>query len=276
MEIEPRPMEPPSKSRPTVFFLPGLFGDQDPVVEEFLAPVRAHLNLVPVTYFDWAGHIETDCDFAVLAAHVLAQIEARAPDGPVRMAGYSLGGHLVFATALALEAKGRKVESLAILDAPLDFGSLKGGFGKKLQSRIAQILRFNLRGGLASVISKCLIREPSWPVLRRLIPYRNTPLPFHFEKELDHKLTMQLVRRIYHNWWQRTLAEAAPLKARWNLFRSQEHEAYESEGLGWEAYCSNLKVIHVAGTHRGMLAPSINGPLRSAFVEALSTGTGPE
>jgi thioesterase domain-containing protein len=270
IQIERRPRESSTAPRPVVFFLPGLFGDDDPEVARFLAPLRSSLELVPVTYFDWVQHVETDCDFAVLADHILRQIETRTPGGSIRMAGYSLGGHLAFAAALALEAKGRKVESLAILDAPLDFASVNGSFGKRLRARIDQVLRFNLRGGLASAISKSLIQERSRPVLRRLARRRNISLPLHFEADLHRKLTMQLVRRIYAGWWQNTLKQAAPLAARWNLFRSQEHEAYESQDLGWAPYCPNLRVIHVAGTHRGMLDPSINGPLRAAFAESLS------
>jgi len=271
VQVERDPERAPGTPLPAVFFLPGLFGDDDPEIAKFCEPIRAELDFLPVTYFDWAGHAETHFAFAALTEHVLRQIEARMPAGPIRMAGYSLGGHLAFATALALEAKGRRVEALAILDAPVDFASLKGSFRKRLRSRMDQVLRFNLRGGLAAVISKCLIRERSRPILRYLLRYRNTRLPFHFETDLHRKLTMQLVRRLHDGWWQETLREATPLEAPWNLFRSQEHEADECEDLGWGPYCRNLRVIHVAGTHRGMLDPGISGPFRAAFIDAFTT-----
>ena len=257
-------------SRPVVFMLPGLYGEKDPELEKFLGPTRAHLDLAPVNYFDWAEHVETEFEFSALAAFVLRQIESRMPEGPVRMAGYSLGGHLAYSTALALEAKGRRVEALAILDAPVDFSVLKGSFRKRLRTRMEQFLRFNVRGGLASTISKSLIAKPSRPLLRRLTRYRQAHLPFRFEQDLHIKLTMQLARQIYGAWWHRTLSEAAPLRAPFYLFRSQEHGPEEEAGLGWARYCPNLRLIQVAGTHRGMLNPAINGPFRAAFVEALT------
>jgi thioesterase domain-containing protein len=259
----------PGTQRPAVFFFPGLFGEDDPEIAKFCEPLRTDLDFLPVAYFDWARHVETNCDFAALAEDVLAQIETGMPSGPIRMAGYSLGGHLAFATALALEAKGRRVESLAILDAPVDFGSVKGSFRKRLNMRMEQILSFNLRGGLASVIGKCLTGERSRPILRYLPRYQKTKLPFDFDVALHRKLTMQLVRSLHGDWWQKTLQEATPLDAPWNLFRSQEHEAYEPDDLGWAPYCRNLRVIHVAGTHRGMLDPKISGPFRAAFVDCL-------
>jgi thioesterase domain-containing protein len=269
LPVQRDPQGAPGTPRPAVFFLPGLFGEDDPEIAKFCEPIRASLDFLPVGYFDWAQHVETRCDFAILAEHVLKQIETRMPTGPIRMAGYSLGGHLAFATALSLEAKGRRVESLAILDAPLDFASLKGPLSKRLRARTEQILSFNVRGGLASVIGKVLIRERSRPILHSLLRYRNTALPFHFETDLHRKLTMQLVRRLHDGWWEKTLQEANPLQAPWNLFRSQEHEASEREDLGWAPYCRNLRVIHVAGTHRGMLDPAVSGPFRAAFIDAL-------
>ncbi len=270
MQAERDPEKAQGSQRPAVFFFPGLFGEDDPEIAKFCEPLRDELDFLPVTYFDWARHVETNCDFAALAEHVLTQVETGMPSGPIRMAGYSLGGHLAFATALALEAKGRRVEALAILDAPVDFGSVKGSFRKRLNMRVEQILSFNLRGGLASVIGKCLTHKRSRRILRYLPRYQNTKLPFDFDVALHRKLTMQLVRSLHGDWWQKTLQEATPLDAPWNLFRSQEHEAYEPDDLGWAPYCRHLKVIHVAGTHRGMLDPAISGPFRAGFVDCLT------
>jgi thioesterase domain-containing protein len=256
--------------RPLIFFLPGLLGEDDPEVAGFLHPLTAYLDLVQITYFDWAKHVETGCDYSVLAEDVLRQIEARAPEGPVRIAGYSLGGHLAFATAAAIEKKGRAVASLAVLDAPVDFASVKGSFAKRMRKRIENLMTFKLRAGLASAISKWLIQDQSWVRLRSILQYRNQTLPVDFHEYLHRKLTMQLVRKIYAAWWRKTLQMAAPVEGILSLFRSQEHEPHESQDLGWGRYCRNVRVIPVAGTHRKMFDPAINGPMQAAFVEVLS------
>jgi thioesterase domain-containing protein len=260
--------------RPVVFVLPGLGGEEDPELEKIWGPARAVLDLVPIAYLDWTDLVERGCDFRAIAEHVRRQIEAKVPSGPIRMAGYSIGGHLAYATAVGFQAAGRPMGCVAILDAPLSVSHFVPSLPQRLRGRFRQVLSFDPGAALSSLISKCLVMDRSRPLLRRFARYRRVRLPFGFDVHLHHKITMQLVRRIYAAWWDGVLGNAPPLDAPVWLFRSEEHEAYEQHDLGWAAYCPNLKVVPVAGSHRGMLDSSINGPLREAFVAAMTTAEG--
>jgi thioesterase domain-containing protein len=258
-----------SSARPIVFILPGLGGIEDPALEVFWGPTRSTLDLVPVTYLDWTDLVAAGCDGNVLANYVARQIESRMPQGPIRMAGYSIGGHLAFSTASGLQAQGRTASSVVILDAPLRLGAAYQSLRVKLRERLKSLNPFKFRDTLASVFAKVLTRERSRPLLHRLSRYRHTPLPFHFERYLHHKITMQLVLRIHPHWWQTLLRESPSIEAPTYLFRSEDHDPAQGEDLGWAAHCLNLKVIAAVGTHSTMLAPPNSEPLRAAFVEAL-------
>jgi len=267
------PQQTQSVQRPVVFVLPGIGGEKDPRLERFWAPSRSMFDLVLVTYLDWTDLIETGRDFSHLATHVRRQIEARMPAGPLRIVGYSLGGHLTYATALGFQAEGRMVESVAILDAPVNLGASRPPLRKRLRARFDAFLTFNLRAGMASFLAKLLIMQHARPLLHRLSRFRNTLLPFHLERDVHHKITMQLVRSLHSSWWQKILSEAEPLETPTFLLRSEEHEDFDREDLGWKEYCLDLRVIQVTGSHHGMLDPANNAALRSALVAAMASST---
>ena len=255
--------------RPVVFALPGLGGEADPDIKTFYRPMRAELDLVPITYPDWVELLEADSDFGRVAANVKRQIESRMPNGPIRMAGYSIGGHLAYLTALAFRAEGRPVDVIAILDAPVDVKDFTPSFGEQLRARLERLLAFNVPAGLASLFAKGLMIGNSRRALGYLARHRRRTLPFRFDTYLHHTITMQLMLRIYPAWWRTQLEQATTLETPVYLFRAGGKGSTGPESLGWSKYCSRLKVLNAAGSHRGMLHPSINGPLRAAFTAAM-------
>jgi thioesterase domain-containing protein len=256
--------------RPVVFVLPGLGGEADPDLEIFYRPMRAELDLVPITYLDWVELLDADCEFASVAANVRRQIESRMPNGPIRMAGYSIGGHLAYVTALALRAEGRSVDVVAILDAPADVEDFVLSFREQLRARLERLRSFNVRAGLASLFAKALILGNSHRAFSYLARHRRRTLPFRFDTYLHHTITMQLVLRIFPVWWKKQSQQTTIiLDTLTYLFHAEGREPTEREDLGWSKYCSHLKVLNVAGSHRGMLHPSVNAPLRAAFTAAM-------
>jgi len=258
-----------ASARPLVFVLPGLGGEADPDVEAFYKPIRAELDLVPIAYLDWVELLEADCDFASVAASVRRQIESRLPNGPVRMAGYSIGGHLAYVTALAFRAEGRAVEVIAILDAPVAIEDFTPPAAERFRARMKKLLAFHVRAALASLFAKALLMGSSRRALGYLARHRRRKLPFRFDSFLHHTITMQLMLRIYPAWWRKQVEQTAILDTPVYLFRAGGKDAIRQGDLGWSRYCSCLKVVNVAGTHRGMLHPAINAPLRAAFVAAM-------
>jgi thioesterase domain-containing protein len=262
------PVEKASR-RPIVFVLPGLGGEADPDLETFYRPMRAELDLVPITYLDWVELVDADCEFGSVAANVRRQIESKMPNGPIRLAGYSIGGHLAYVTARVLRAEGRAVEVVAILDAPADVEDFVPSFGERLRERLERLLAFDVRASLASLFAKLLLKGNSRRALGYLARYRRRKLPFRFDVYLHHTITMQLVLRIFPIWWQKQSEQPTILDTPTYLFRAEDSGPIEREDLGWSRYCSQLKVSNVAGSHRGMLHPSINARLRAAFTAAM-------
>ena len=249
--ILPHEAAPPP--RPLLFLLPGLGGNQ-----KLFQNVQ---QVVPVNYLDWTDSIQPGFGMATLFNHVKAQIEDRLPAGPLHLAGYSIGGPLSYACARAFQAQGRPVLSVSILDANAGDSPVNLPLRSRLRSRMERLSSFDLPAGLASVAAKILIRPQAFPLLQRLQHYRNRSLPFGFDQEIHLKLTMQLLMPMFWPWWLALTESAPPLTAPTYVFRSQEHEPFEPEDLGWGQYCSNVTVIRVPGSHLGMLDPQNNAQL---------------
>jgi hypothetical protein len=141
--------------------------------------------------------------------------------------------------------------------------------GRRLRERFEQLLTLASRDGLGSLVAKGLTLQPAMPLLRHISRWRDTKLPFSFDSYLHHKITIQLMRRLYWPWWRATVQSGFSLMTPTFLFRSEDHEPSESEDLGWRHLCKNLTVIRVAAFHNTMLDPdnadAIRRQLQSIF-----------
>jgi len=98
---------------PMVFLVPGKWGDT-PLLARFRMACASGIRVVPTSYPD-LGCL-TRGDFEDIVAHLLAQIELFAPEGPILLAGYSLGGDFAYAVADRVSKRGRRVSALLVLD----------------------------------------------------------------------------------------------------------------------------------------------------------------
>jgi len=244
-----------------IFFLPGISEGDTAYWEPFSNVVR----LVPLSYLDWPELVKPEVMFEGLLPHLIRQIQDFKPAGAVHLVGYSIGGPLAYACAMALQAEGRAVDSLTILDGQSGYESV----GTNLRKRWRNLSTFDVRAGLASVLAKLLTQERAWPWLRRLSPMRDRKLPFDFGPYLHLKLKMQLMWRMFPPWWRKVARPNSQLATPTFLFRSEEHETWEPDDLGWGRYCRSVTVIPVAGSHDTMLAPENLGSLCADLVRAL-------
>ena len=101
---------------PRVFLLPGIFGDEPPLTD-FRAALAGRVEFELLDYPDIdrpSGEIR---DFAGILERTVERIGSLQPSGVVRIAGYSFGGLVGFATACRLQREGRRVGLLALLDS---------------------------------------------------------------------------------------------------------------------------------------------------------------
>jgi pimeloyl-ACP methyl ester carboxylesterase len=106
-----------SLESPTVLLFPGLGGD-----DQELAALRSGtsqaLRCLTVEYPDWTEIYTKPIDLNGLIGHCVARVNALVPHGSLRLAGYSFGGTMAYAVAVALAKSGRDVARLALLDSP--------------------------------------------------------------------------------------------------------------------------------------------------------------
>lgn len=99
-----------------VFLFPGGGGDELNLVR-FRARCAPAVRVQLLEYGAWQNWLAPGVSLDDLISDVVRQTELRAPEGPISLAGHSLGGHLAYATALELFRAGRTVDFLGILDS---------------------------------------------------------------------------------------------------------------------------------------------------------------
>ena len=110
-----------------------------------------------------------------MAAHYIAEIRRKQPNGPYFLGGYSGGGVVAFEMAKQLVAQGERIGALVFLDsvAPgVELPSIVGKLGKHVEGFREEGMRYVLAAALGALNRRveavaAVVRKP----LRRLFPY---------------------------------------------------------------------------------------------------------
>jgi acyl transferase domain-containing protein/thioesterase domain-containing protein/acyl carrier protein len=265
-----------SETAPPLFLMPGM-GKDEPRLVRFRAACAHDLRIVAMDYGNWPEWVAADLEFAALIRRLVAEIEAKAPEGPIYLAGYSLGGHIAYATATALLAAGRSVAYLGIIDQRFSKDSIDRNPGRgpatrsnELQRLMAAVQHGEWADELSCAVARRLI-GPRWaPLLRLAARYPHAPLPgdlgFYFPWRLSMYLLTEMVRR-----WHMDLAAGSPepLLIPTVLFRSKAYPAGTAADLGWRRLCPNLTILPVDGGHTTMFDPPYLDPLSRMFTASV-------
>ena len=84
----------------------------------------------------WTDVIRSSGDYMMQFLDVKAQIEKCMPTGPLRLVGYSVGGLLAYACAIAFQDEGRPVLGTVILDQAANHRVPAPSLRKRLKKRI--------------------------------------------------------------------------------------------------------------------------------------------
>lgn len=253
----------------TLFLLPGV-GKDEPRLARFRAAC-APLRMIPIDYGDWPEWIAPGFDLAAIIARIVAAIEAEAPDGPILLAGYSLGGKIAYAVAIALASAGRTIGFLGILDTDISSDEASPGMWQRF---MAEARRGRGAERFAASASRFLTQLPWASPLRLAGLLCRARLPGDFGFYLHWHLRRHVLARLVRRGWARMASPLPQLRGPAILFRSAEHERHAADDLGWRRICPEVTTVAVAGGHGTMFdAPNL-AALCAHFKAALLEAAG--
>jgi thioesterase domain-containing protein len=236
--------------RPVVFLFPGLSGD-DKEISLLRVGCSSALRFEQIQLPNWSI-IEYDCvNLDGLVSHCVAQIELGAPSGPVLLAGYSFGGHVAFAVASALEASGRRVGCLALLDTsavpPIQDSPISVA---RPLGRLAYAIRTGAIGGeVGRITGAIIIRLRNKRLSRFLGRLPVVGLSRDMDERIRVSITLSFNLPILEEILNRMAKsdEASVLPA--VLFRCAEQAPGAAADLGWSRHLARLQVVPIPGDH---------------------------
>jgi thioesterase domain-containing protein len=231
----------------------------------------AAVRFVPIRFPDWTEMLARELDLDGLVAEVAAAIVAQSPSGPLRLAGYSFGGHVAYAVAGRLVASGRQVAQFGLLDVKAfpTVASAKLSGGGRLQRFTASMAGGDVALEIGRIMAGLLVRPGSAAVLRLLARARDVRLPFALQDHLHTPLQMRFRMPMLQALLRRMTDRPQPLDVGAVLFRCHEQDPGEVSDLGWGPYLRPLRIVDVPGHHSTLLEPANLARLADAFVAAM-------
>ncbi|AKH41238.1 thioesterase domain-containing protein [Altererythrobacter atlanticus] len=257
----------PSSENAPIFLLPGMLGDEPRLVafrQSFTDRIRFHLLNLP----DIERSSRVLSSIPLSAAILREEIEKLQPQGPIRLAGYSVGGVIAFEIATQLEAAGREVTFLCLLDPFLRIRLHKPLIDEAGQQSPILFARDSLTvpKGAKALGEKLAFTLPLLfgrleSARRHLVKVARTiPLGTLYwrRQRLIGRLRWIALRR-----WR-----ASPLGIPALLISSDEAETH-FDVEEWDRLLPALQRIHVGGTHLGLFEPQPLSVITPAVTEAL-------
>ena len=236
-----------------LFLLPGV-GKDEPRLVRFRAACAPQLRIVPIDYGDWPEWMSPGFDLTAIVARIVAAIEIEAPNGPIFLAGYSMGGKIAYAVALALLGAGRTIGFFGILDSDIS----QDGAGPRpgvWQRFIEPVRRGHGTELLAAYVSRLLTTPPRASQLRQAARFCRTRVSGGFGFYLHWHIRRYMLTHFMREWWAQLPQQLPRLRVPAVLFRSTQHRASSVEDLGWRKICANLTILPVGGDHNTMFEP---------------------
>ena len=105
----------PTVAAHTVFLFPGIYGDE-PILAELRRSLDDEVRFILIDPPDVDAPVDLSSNLKAMAALVSEEIVNHSAEGTIHLAGYSYGGFLAFATAHALQQRGRRIGLVTLLD----------------------------------------------------------------------------------------------------------------------------------------------------------------
>jgi len=260
-------------AHPTVFLLPGIFGDE-PILAEFRRSLQGRVQFELLSLPDIDAPLELSTSFDAMARHTADQILQKAGAGPIHLAGYSYGGFLAFETARVLKRRGAELGLLVLLDTmigaprpqPTEAGA---GTPKALKSNLwTKIARFpdlfsSGVGRFADRLAFRLAIETGRLALARRLTLNGADR-YDFDRNFRRRreLLTHFRARAVRQW------RPEPLEAKVLLITSDEYDETSNPRV-WRDLCPDLLIQPVGGRHREIFNPDALSRLNPVLLTAL-------
>jgi len=225
------------------------------------------LRFDPIEYPGWSRYISNEFSANALISDLTEQIAARVPRGPIRIVGYSIGGHLGYAAALRLQAEGREIGGFCAIDSLIT--QPRRLWGARATAQGLELLRQRRFRDFVyvvhSLIWRALIRITSKLLPGLLRGFSMPERPRGSELDLETELSMHLLLQKLGPWISSLDREPVALRAPTILLRSS---AAGRDDEAWRRRCPDVKIYEVAGTHSTLFEARNIASLRDAFIEA--------
>ena len=247
-----------------VFLAPGAGGDSL-LLAQFRAACAPEVDFVTLEYPDWRDIATQGIDGKRFVEAIVDQVAATSPDGPVRLAGFSVGARVAHAAARQLAVAGRKIDFLGLIDGEAVPGARRSRAAADLVGRVRRFsegagVDRDVIGRAARVLVEHQLRSQRPRLLRALATSG-------WLAARGHALRRWLAQETH-----RQLIGATDLIGQGFDVPGPRVVLYRSGGeadggdLGWSAVHANLTIRVMGGEHLTLMSPPILDRLARAFV----------
>jgi thioesterase domain-containing protein len=253
---------------PPVIVLSGSGGGV-PDLDAFRNGANDKTRFEVIGYHGWQRYVADQFSPEVLIADLAAEIATKVGDGPIRIIGISMGGHVGYAIALHLQAIGREIASICAIDSFMVTSSepSAGWQGRALEQALDL-----LRGGRIGEFVRFL-RSKFWRALARLaggrlsllLSFGQSRLLSHFDPIFEQEVSMRLLVRKLAPWIGALDQNPIALKSSAVLLRTR---LTASDDAAWQRRCPNIRICEIPGRHDTLFEADNVAALREAFLAA--------
>jgi thioesterase domain-containing protein len=253
----------------SVFVLPGANG-RAPDLGKLFMDAGDGMRFEVIGYPGWPHYVSDGYTPTKLITDLADQIECRLHQGPACIIGISIGGHLGYAVAHALEERGQKIAGFCAIDTFMTSSAApdRGWIGRATAQGASLITKWQpseLARFVRSRFCRALLRAAGdrLPIiLRRIRPSGLASMVIGFDPLVVEELNMRLLIRHVNPWVPSLDAAPLSMKAATALLRTRSNAKDDD---AWRRRCPDLNIFEVSGGHHSLFDEGNVSSLRIAF-----------
>lgn len=253
--------------RPLVFLCLPLGGDWQRLAD-FRRALSSSIKFKVLDYPGLESPLGKGATLRAMLDHAEAELQAAAPEGPLRICGHSAGGCIAFELAKRLSAQGRDVAFLGLLDAPSEIPKAArekyrhNNFAHEFEQLRARAKAAGLKGVVQDRLVALLLSLRAYDVLRGLVLRRQRGQG-HRGAYTAHAVMLHARARALLGWSASTYGNPV-------TYFAANARLDGAKDLGWSKWLPDMRLVEVDGDHLTMLESQNLPALAAKFIGALT------